>query len=103
MAAEIFQYQINLLDGVLLSDIGLEIDENFDKASEDEKAELIDFYLGQLKLTNNELQQEIENDKELKKISDAIKFMEGVQTGEIQQPKPQIKLNRAQKRALNHK
>lgn len=84
MAATVFQHEIDHLDGMLVSDIGFEVNEDFDKATDEEKQEVINAYLDSLDLLRKELNEEIENDEELKKTSDAIKFMQGVQSGEIQ-------------------
>ena len=83
-AAEVFQHELDHLDGLLISDIGLEIDENYDKASENEKAELIKAYLDSLDLKQKEITTEIENTPELKEMSDGIKFMEAVSSGEVE-------------------
>lgn len=83
-AALVFQHCIDHLDGMLLSDVGLEIDEDFDNATEDERAEVIKMYLDSLDMKAEELNGEISGDEELTKISDAIKFMESVATGKTQ-------------------
>lgn len=83
-AAEVFQHELDHLDGLLLSDVGLEIDENFDKATEDERAEVIKAYMESLDLKQKEVEKRIEEDEELKKTSDAIDFMEKLQKGEVQ-------------------
>ena len=41
-AAFVFQHELQHLDGVLLSDLGLEIDEDFENATEQEKDELLE-------------------------------------------------------------
>lgn len=82
LAARVMQYGIDILDGLLLSDVGLELDENWDKATEKEKDEIIDLYLQSLDLKRKEIKTEIDNDPDLKQLSDAIDFMESVQKGE---------------------
>lgn len=84
-AAMVFQHELNHLDGVMISDIGLEIDEDFDNATEEEKTEIINMYLDSLDLTAKALDKEVEEDSELKKIGDGIKFLEKVAKGEIEQ------------------
>ena len=81
-AAIVFQHSVDHLDGLLLSDVGLEITEEFDKASEDERVELIKMYIDSLDIKRKELEKEIEEDPDLKQISDAINFLESVQKGE---------------------
>lgn len=83
VAAEIFQQMVNLLDGVLLTDIGLEVTEEFDKASPEEQKEVLDYYLDTLKKRAEALNEEIESDEDLKETKRAIDFMAGVASGEI--------------------
>lgn len=83
-AAKVFQHCIDHLDGLLLSDIGLEIDEMFDNATEEERAEVINMYLDSLDIKQKEVDKEVQTDKELKEIADGIEFMEKVKKGEVQ-------------------
>ena len=84
MAATVFQHEIDHLDGLLLSDIGFEVDEDFDNASDEEKEKIVEMYLDSLDLRSKQLNEEIENDAELKQTSDAVKFIQKVQSGEIE-------------------
>ena len=45
MSAIVFQHELDHLDGLLLSDVGIEIDEDFHNATEEEKQEIIHAYL----------------------------------------------------------
>lgn len=83
LAACVFQHELDHLDGVTLADLGMEIDENFDKASEEERDELIKSYLDSLDLKQKEVQKDIDKDPELKQIKDASLFMDKVISGEI--------------------
>ena len=83
-AATVFQHELNHLDGAMISDIGLEITEEYDKASEEEKMELLKAYMDSLDLKAKELNKEIEEDPDLKQINDAIKFTEGLVKGEVE-------------------
>ncbi len=83
-AAKVFQHCIDHLDGLLLSDIGLEIDEMFDNATDEERAEVINMYLDSLDIKQKEVDKEIQADDELKKISEGIEFIEKVKKGEVQ-------------------
>ena len=83
VVAEVFQHMVQLLDGVLISDIGLEVDEDFDKASDEERNEVVNAYLDQLKLQAEALNEEIEGDEELKQMRDAIEFVKGLALGEV--------------------
>lgn len=82
LAAIVFQHEQDHIDGLLLSDVGLEVDELFDNASDEEKQEVIEAYLDSLDLKQKDLQAEIQEDKELKQIDDARKYMESVYKGE---------------------
>ena len=84
MAACVFQHEFDHLEGINISEIGLEIDEDFDKATEEERLEVINMYLDSLDIKQKEINKEIEEDKDLKQLSDGIKFIEKVQKGEVQ-------------------
>ena len=61
MAAFVIQHEIDHLDGLLLSDIGLEVDADFDKATEEEREEIINMYLDSLDLKQKNLQKIIDD------------------------------------------
>lgn len=82
VAAVAFQHCQDHLDGLLLNDVGLEIDDDFDKATDDERAEVIRMYMESLDMRANEIKDVIAESEELTKINDAIKFMESVAKGE---------------------
>ena len=82
MSAIVFQHELDHLDGLLLSDVGIEIDEDFHNATEEEKQEIIDAYLDALDIKKKEIDTDIDTDPELKQLSDGIKFMESVYKGE---------------------
>ena len=84
-AALVFQHEMDHLEGVLISDIGLEVIPEFDEATDEERAEVIKEYLDSLDIRVKEINKEIEDDPELKQIDDATKFMTGILTGEIKQ------------------
>lgn len=81
-SAYVIQHCIDHLNGNLISDIGLEIDDLWDKASEDEQAEVLRAYAEALDIRQKKLNEEIEADEELKQINDASKFMASVKSGE---------------------
>lgn len=78
----VIQLMVDHLDGILLSDIGLEIDGRFDKASEEEKNELLLAYAKALGIYKDEVNKEIESTPELKEMSDAVRFIQSVRSGE---------------------
>ena len=61
LSAIVFQHELDHLEGLLLSDIGLEIDDDFEKASDEEKEEVINYYLDSLDLKRKEIEDEIQS------------------------------------------
>lgn len=82
-AAVIAQYLCDILDGILLSDIGMEIDDNWDTFTEEEQNELLDYYLDSIDLKRKQMREEVEKNPELKQIDDGINFMTALQKGEV--------------------
>lgn len=80
-AAFVFQHCIEHLNGLLISDIGLEIDELFDQATEDEREEVLRMYMESLDIRQKELNEVISKDEELSEVNDAIKFISSVKDG----------------------
>lgn len=81
MAARVFQHELDHLEGILLSDIGFEIDDDWDNASDEERQEVIDYYIDSLDMNSEELSKDVEKDPEARQLSQAMKFMESVRTG----------------------
>lgn len=75
MSAVVIQHQINHIDGVPLDCIGLEIDDNFENATEEEQEEILEMFLVSLKTRQDNLLKEIEKDKELKETQEAIDYV----------------------------
>lgn len=84
MAAVVMQELVDHLDGLLLSDIGLEVDEMFDNATEEERDEVLEAYMKSLDMVHAEVEKDIAQDSELKQMDDAAKFMSAVARGEVQ-------------------
>lgn len=80
-AAFVFQHAIEHLNGLLVSDVGLEIDELFDNATDEEREEVIQMYLESLDIQHKELKEYINNDTELKELNEAIDFIASVKDG----------------------
>lgn len=83
IAASVVQHEIDHLEGINLSDIGLEIDDDFNEATDEEKQEIIDMYLDSLDIKRQHLAEEIDGDEELHKISEHFRFVEALAKGEI--------------------
>lgn len=84
LAAVVFQELVDHLDGLLLPDIGLEVDNDFDEAPEEERAEVIKAYMSSLDIVLKNVNESIEADPDAKQMSDAIKFMQSVREGKTQ-------------------
>lgn len=80
---ELIQQMVEMLDGINLPDYGLEIEEDFDKATKKEKEEIIQMYLEYLKNNYSELKLDIDNNPELKNLNDTIEFNKGLLLGTI--------------------
>ena len=78
------QQMLDLLDGVMLEDYGLEVMEGFDEASQEERDEIIHMYLDYLHGQMDELQKDIEKDKDHARMNEAIDFMEQAKLGNIE-------------------
>lgn len=83
VAACTIQHEIDHLDGITLDDIGLEIDADFDEATEEEKQEIIDMYLDSLDIKRTSVKEDIANDPELNLISERLRFTEALARGDI--------------------
>lgn len=94
-AAEVFDRMMQYLDGITLEDYGLEVIPEFDEAEEEDKQEVIDMYLKSFKTKAEELNKEIEQDKDAKQLKDAIDFMAAAKEGKIQfEDIPENELNK---------
>ena len=85
-AARLFDQHCQLLDGVLPSDLGLvsdvETDGSLADLSEEEIAQVIEIYKQFIKAKTAGLQKQIEEDEEVKKQYNALKFTEKVINGD---------------------
>lgn len=84
VVAFVFQHEIDHLNNVTLDIIGLEVDEDFDSATQEEREEIIDMYLDSLDLRQKYLEETINSDEELKLVSDRLKFIEALARGDIE-------------------
>lgn len=83
-SATVVQHCIDHLNGLLCSDIGMEIDSDFDNATEEERTEIIKMYAESLDLKQKALEEEIAKDDDAKKLKDAVDFIASVQSGETE-------------------
>jgi len=81
--SEIIQQMVQMLDGITLPELGLELGSDFDKASEEDKIAIMQLYLQSLENRKQILNDQIESNEELKLLSDTIKFNTRLLNGEI--------------------
>lgn len=77
------ELMMDILDGILPDEIGLEIDGQFDKASDEEREQLLEAYLTNLQEYQRQLKSSIESDPELKQLNDAVEYMQAVKEGRV--------------------
>ncbi len=78
------EQMMDILDGVFIDEIGLEIDHLFDEAPEAEKNQLLAAYMNQLQQYRVQLNKEIDSNPDLKQLKDAVNYMQAVKEGKIQ-------------------
>lgn len=83
-AGDLIQQMVYLTDGVLLDELGVEVFDDFLSASEEEQHEVIEYYLNSLKETSETLNEEIENNPELKEYKEGMDFLLAAAKGEVQ-------------------
>lgn len=81
LAAIIVQELVDHLDGLLLSDVALEITEEFEALSDEDKYSLISEYLQELDRLTAQFNKEVENDEDATQMRDAVEFMKSVRSG----------------------
>lgn len=81
-SAVVFNHCLDHLNGLLISDIGLEIDEMFDNATDEEREEVLKMYAESLDLRQKQLKEEIAENKELNDLDKAIDFIASVDNGQ---------------------
>lgn len=84
MAAEMFEQMCQMLDGILISDFGLEILDGFDDLTDEEKQEIFKFYIDHLNDMGAKLDESIESNKEMHDMKKAIEYMTSVAKGETE-------------------
>ncbi len=90
---------MDALNGILVADYGLEILPEFDEATEDEKAEVLEAYTKSLMKTSEELDKELSEDAETRDQWNGAKFLKGISEGTVELEKPE--LSNRKKKKLN--
>jgi len=96
-ASPIVSQAMDCLDGIHSSDYGLEITEEFDKASPEEQQSVLNEYLKSLSTLRDNLDSELSNNDDTKKEWEGFKFLKAKFNGEIETDNSP-KLNRKQRR-----
>lgn len=84
LSAKIFQQKVDSLEGILLNDLGLEIDTDFEEASEEEQQEIIRMYLESLDIKKKAIEKEIAEDEDLRKVMTQVNLEEKFARGELE-------------------
>ena len=84
LPSEVFQQMTELLDGVPLSDYALEVIPGWDEATNEERAEVIDFYLKQFSLKHHIIKEDIKQDKAALRLTKVIDVLTRIKKGEIE-------------------
>lgn len=92
---------IDAINGLLVSDYGLEIIPEFDEASEEEKAEVLEAYSKSLIQASEDLDKELSEDEETSKVWKNAKLIKGIQDGSIEPVKEEKPLSNRKKKKLN--
>lgn len=80
--AELFNRAINYLNGITPMSFGLEIDDSYDKLTDEEKVQINSSYVESIQKAAELAMKAAEEDEESKKTLDAIEFMRSVNKGE---------------------
>lgn len=97
VASPIVSQAMDCLDGIHSSDYGLEINEDFDKASPEEQQEVLNEYLNSIKDLMNKLESDLSTNEDTKKEWEGFRFLKAKLNGEIES-EASPKLNRKQRR-----
>ena len=78
----VIQQMVDFLDGILPSDMGLEIDDRFDSATDFEREELLKAYVDSLDVYKEKVNNDIDSNPNLTEMKNAISFIQSVRSGE---------------------
>lgn len=79
-----FQHALDHLEGVLLPDIGMEVDDNYESLSEEEKLGVVKNYCATVEDRQKKVDEEIESDPLLSQIKEGMRFEEAVKEGKVE-------------------
>ena len=84
LAAGAVQYGLDMLDGILLNAVGLELDENWDNATDEERDEVLEMYCESLDLKRKKMNKELDEDPEAKSMLQAVELLTAVKDGKVE-------------------
>ena len=100
-ASPVISQAMDCLDGIHTDDYGLEVIPEFDEATDEEREEVIRFYINSLKDLEYMLDKDLTEDEETRAIWKEFKFNKALVNGEVELEKePEKKLNRKERRFL---
>ena len=101
-AAVIIGQAIDQLDGIHISEYGLEVLPEFDLATEEERAELLAAYVDELKKLHDSLDNELTDDEETKRLWTSLKYEKARREGKVEVEKVVYtsKMSRRERRLL---
>lgn len=83
-ASQVFQQMNDLIEGITLDTLGLEVLEGYEEADEETKHLIIEMWINSLKEKEAQLKEEIKNDEELGQLNGAISFLKEVELGNVE-------------------
>lgn len=90
-ASAIIQHEMDHINGILINDVGLEIDDDFESLTDEEKDTIVRMYLDSLDKLEKASKEAVQSDDETKQIDDAINYMESIDNGETIIEKDEVK------------
>ena len=91
-AAHVAQHLIWHMDGLFIDEVGLELPENWDDLSDEDKGEILKEYYESIDVTKAQINDEINQSEEAIKLRNAIEFQKEVQAGTIKLKDEKIKI-----------
>lgn len=98
-SAYVVQHLMWHMDGMFIDEVGLEIDDDWDNLTDEEKTIIFKQYAESLDIAQAELNDELEKSEEGRKFKDAVEFEKAVMSGEVQIKEEELRvINRPEKK-----
>ena len=98
VVSEVFQQMCQIIDGVFIDEIGLEVLDGWYESSDEEKQQIIEMWMNSIAEEATQLREEINNNQELLKIEKDIEFRTAVARGEVTLESTKQRANREERR-----